>query len=123
MMSSNVVPAYQAIMVYQAMLNQNGTNAPTALVMQNTIRREVTLTRVSAGFYDLRWVEPVDPWYGRMAVFVSTGDATKEIKGSVLGPDGVQICTVNQVTGVPEDNTSEIYVRIEIYNQLILADV
>lgn len=45
------LPKKQRIRVYTAILNQTGTNAPTAIVYQNTLGYEVIWTRIDVGHY------------------------------------------------------------------------
>lgn len=46
-----ILPRVPGIRVYSALMNQLGTDAPTATVLQNTTGKEITWTRDSAGRY------------------------------------------------------------------------
>jgi hypothetical protein len=68
--------------VYTAILKQNGANAPTATVLENTLGKSVTWSRdgvgsyaadVSGGFVSGTYVIQVHKWAGFAWAFMNTG--------------------------------------------------
>ena len=50
------LPSAPAYLVYRALLSQSGTNAPTAIVLENTLGEVPTFSYVDVGVYELNTV-------------------------------------------------------------------
>ena len=114
-------PSYK---VYSALLNQNGTSVPEALVTENTIGA-MTITRNSAGVY--YFISPefnsyAD--YGKVLCFILNGSASAgtgvltSVNAQYVPPiNGVQVLSKIASNLAPTDNgINGCSIEIRLYN-------
>ena len=104
-----------APMVYKTILTQAGTAAPTALIMENTLRPlgELTWTRVSAGYYtgNLTFGTFVKPNTFVVATMAYTTGGAFAVNVTVSAAGQIQVRTFD-AAGVAADLKSELYLQV-----------
>jgi hypothetical protein len=104
-----------APMVYKTILTQTGTAAPTALIMENTLRPlgELTWTRVSPGYYtgNLTFGTFVKPNTFVVATMAYTTGGAFAVNVTVSAAGQIQVRTFD-AAGVAADLKSELYLQV-----------
>lgn len=96
---------------YVATLDQTGTNAPVATVLENTLSGTLVWTRNSAGvFFGTLANEFPDP--NKVIIFV-TPTATRNILAYSNSVNRVQI--TSELSGVPTDNMIYYSLEVRVY--------
>lgn len=86
--------------VYTALLTQTGTNAPTAIVLQNTLNHNPVFTYQINGIYDISL--PVGVNENKIAVFISTT--------TLEGPTDIPTVIQYYISISPGSNIIQLYV-------------
>jgi len=113
MIKGQVVPTVVGIRVYTAILNQTGTAAPVATVLNNTLGKTISWQRVTTGQY-LGTLSSgvIDP--NVSATFIGSANTTGKIIRA-QGNGGL-IITATNLSGTSEDGISNVAVELRIYN-------
>lgn len=105
--------------VYTALLNQSGTDAPVATVLENTLG-EITITREGIGVYLMTSVGNLK--YNKRFIYKGLLKSIDSINGSVLEGDEI-FGSNNQIqlfckdmSGVFQDGLSNFPIEIRVYN-------
>jgi len=110
--------------VYTALLTQNGTDAPVATVLENTLGGTVVWTRFSAGVYrgtlsnifTSQTFFPFSPWSNIGVPITVDADnlITMSIQRDAISDDYIQI-TVNE-SGTPADGWMQtFFLEVKVY--------
>ena len=105
--------------LYSALITQTGTNAPTAVVLQNTITGTLTWTRTQVGVYVL--TSNLTPFTAnKVQVFINNGGPTTTFGSTVWTRETtsyIGIKTFSQSTGLNADDLlSDGSIEIRIYS-------
>jgi hypothetical protein len=114
---TNVFSTAEISGVYEAIMSQTGTDAPTPIVLKNTLGFDLNWSRVDAGDYITSETLP----YGKTAVFVSPNGLVATCTMLVAGVDNHTVSGPVEVYGYGGDlstltDTGDFYIRIIVRN-------
>lgn len=105
--------------VYVALLNQAGTAAPVATVLENTLGAEVVWSRLVEGIYkgSLTNAFPLTKTTMNVTFLMPNGDGSaSETYGIEIGTDDYVRYSTREVGGlIPSEQQGRVYVEIRVY--------
>jgi len=106
------VPTYK---VYTALLTQTGTDAPVAIVLENTLGEDPIWKRESVGNF---YVDSISNLFTTNKTFtiVTNRELTTLQFISVQSETQIYLEQIDRVTSAYVDNMSEIPIEIRVYN-------
>jgi hypothetical protein len=110
-------------LVYTALLSQSGTDAPTAVVLENTLGGTVTYTRDGIGFYYIvlstEWVDLSKIWYSAPSFASGSAGVGVFVRLDLVGSDTVGGLVLrfedNNVVGVEDIGMTGYPIEIRVY--------
>lgn len=104
--------------VYTAVLNQNGNDVPTAVILENTLGVIPTYSVLQDGQYLISGITPV--LYSASKVFIIAQGGNINIVAGIVGGGGdagkIQFINYNS-SGVPSTfGANKVHIEIRVYN-------
>lgn len=104
--------------VYTALMTQVGTNAPTAVVLANTLGGEIIWTRSNTGYYKgtLNGAFIQDKTYTSITIDNNNGNVFKDIYVDNINEIAIQTWTDLAATSTSDEQLLNTPIEIRVYN-------
>jgi hypothetical protein len=104
--------------IYTAVLNQNGNDAPTAVILENTLGVIPTYSVIQSGQYLISGITPV--LYSTSKVFIIVQGGDINIVAGIVGGGGdagkIQFINYNSSGVMSSFGANKVHIEIRVYN-------
>lgn len=101
--------------VYTALLSQSGTNAPTAVILENNTGATLSFARVNPGFYTATFSSAIMT-VGKTAVIQTIGDATAFVRVGITSTTVLSYTVLAIGGGLTDGLLANSFLEIRVYN-------